>query len=70
MSEEKKPCPLCKKIVDWETNKNKPFCSERCKTLDLGNWATESYKIPGRRLDETEIELETKNNKNNGGTDE
>jgi endogenous inhibitor of DNA gyrase (YacG/DUF329 family) len=40
-------CPICKKEVvlgDPEF----PFCSERCRLIDLGNWATEKYVIPGR----------------------
>ena len=46
----KKPvvnCPYCGKIVVWDTsNPYRPFCSERCKLIDLGQWATESYRIP------------------------
>lgn len=39
-------CPLCRRETNWEDNPWKPFCSERCQTIDLGNWATESYKVP------------------------
>jgi endogenous inhibitor of DNA gyrase (YacG/DUF329 family) len=40
-------CPTCGKIVPWiETEEYKPFCSERCKLIDLGEWATGSYAIP------------------------
>jgi hypothetical protein len=42
------PCPICSKTVDLASvNKEPflPFCSERCKTIDLGNWATEKYVI-------------------------
>jgi len=28
-------------------NPHRPFCSERCRLLDLGNWATERYRLPG-----------------------
>jgi endogenous inhibitor of DNA gyrase (YacG/DUF329 family) len=38
------PCPICKKQVDLK-DPFMPFCSERCKTIDLGNWATEKYVI-------------------------
>ena len=38
------PCPICKKDVAL-TDPFLPFCSERCKTIDLGNWATEKYVI-------------------------
>jgi len=37
-------CPICKKEVAL-TNPFMPFCSERCKLLDLGNWASEKYVI-------------------------
>lgn len=40
-------CPNCKKPVEWSsTSLYKPFCSERCKLIDLGAWADESYSIP------------------------
>ena len=40
-------CPQCGKIVVWNTaNRYRPFCSERCKMIDLGQWAAESYRIP------------------------
>ena len=37
-------CPVCRAEVAWEGNPFRPFCSERCKTLDLGAWLTEAYK--------------------------
>ncbi|MBF0329699.1 MAG: DNA gyrase inhibitor YacG [Nitrospirae bacterium] len=52
-------CPHCKKKTTWEENPWKPFCSERCKLIDLGKWAMEEYKIPARD-DESEIEEENK----------
>ena len=40
-------CPRCGKGVPWsEESKWRPFCSERCKLIDLGAWASESYRIP------------------------
>jgi hypothetical protein len=40
-------CPRCGKSVLWdEDNRYRPFCSERCKLIDLGQWAAESYRIP------------------------
>jgi endogenous inhibitor of DNA gyrase (YacG/DUF329 family) len=39
------PCPICKKSVEWETNAFRPFCSERCRLTDLGNWAMDKYRI-------------------------
>ncbi len=38
-------CPVCKKRTTWEENPWKPFCSERCKLVDLGKWVTEEYRI-------------------------
>lgn len=40
-------CPQCGASVVWDVaNPFRPFCSERCKMIDLGAWATESYRIP------------------------
>ena len=40
-------CPICSHAVVWNVgNRWKPFCSERCKMIDLGQWATESYRVP------------------------
>lgn len=44
------PCPHCRKSAPWEGNPWRPFCSERCRVIDLGNWAAESYRIPGEPL--------------------
>ena len=41
-----KKCPLCKKPVEWQGNEFRPFCSERCKLIDLGAWASEAYAVP------------------------
>jgi len=39
-------CPICKKDVA-PGDPDFPFCSERCRIIDLGNWASEKYVIPG-----------------------
>ncbi len=39
------PCPRCKKPSLWQDNPARPFCSERCKLIDLGAWANEDYKL-------------------------
>ena len=40
-------CPTCGKSVTWTpANDWRPFCSERCKLIDLGAWATERYRVP------------------------
>ena len=38
-------CPICKKEVALDAPEF-PFCSERCRIIDLGNWASEKYVIP------------------------
>ena len=40
------PCPRCGIKTAWQDNKSKPFCSERCKLMDLGAWASEEYTLP------------------------
>ena len=39
------PCPRCGQASSWQANAFRPFCSERCKLIDLGAWANEDYKI-------------------------
>ena len=40
-------CPTCARKVEWtEASKFRPFCSLRCKQIDLGAWAEEKYVIP------------------------
>ena len=41
------PCPTCKASTTWEENPHRPFCSERCRLIDLGKWASEEYRVPG-----------------------
>ena len=41
------PCPQCGKAVEWTpASRYRPFCSERCKLIDLGAWASGTYRIP------------------------
>jgi uncharacterized protein len=44
-------CPTCRAEVTWENNPYRPFCSERCRLIDLGAWVQERYRIPGQELD-------------------
>ena len=40
-------CPQCGRNVVWDAaNRYRPFCSERCRLIDLGAWANENYRIP------------------------
>ena len=47
-------CPICKNTTTWEENPWRPFCSERCKLIDLGKWVSEEYKIPVKSEEEIE----------------
>ncbi|MGE5299593.1 MAG: DNA gyrase inhibitor YacG [Acidobacteriota bacterium] len=51
-------CPVCREWTTWEENPHKPFCSKRCKLIDLGAWASEEYRVPGKKEEE---EDETRN---------
>ena len=43
-------CPQCGKPAAWDrANRYRPFCSERCRIIDLGAWASENYRIPVAR---------------------
>lgn len=44
-------CPICKKEARWDENPFRPFCSERCRLIDLGKWASEEYRIAGEKKD-------------------
>jgi endogenous inhibitor of DNA gyrase (YacG/DUF329 family) len=44
------PCPICKKTVEVGSE-NSPFCSDRCRLIDLGKWASGDYKISSPILD-------------------
>ena len=48
-------CPICKKAIA-PGGKFEPFCSDRCRLVDLANWATEKYGIPADADPETETE--------------
>lgn len=43
-------CPICKKETYWKENPYRPFCSERCKLIDLASWIGGEYKIPGEKV--------------------
>ncbi len=49
---EKITCPICDKKNTWHSeNAFRPFCSDRCKLIDLGEWASETRKIPSDPVD-------------------
>lgn len=52
-------CPQCEKKFRYYASDFRPFCSERCKMIDLGHWFDESYKVPvknGHDLQEDELD--------------
>jgi endogenous inhibitor of DNA gyrase (YacG/DUF329 family) len=46
-------CPICHRKVE-PASQYAPFCSDRCREVDLGNWASEKYGIPGPAVPDTE----------------
>jgi uncharacterized protein len=51
----KHKCPICKAETDSEVNADFPFCSERCRDRDLGNWASEKYVVSEPVFDEEDL---------------
>lgn len=39
-------CPTCKREIDWAESQFRPFCSDRCRLIDLGAWLSEQRSIP------------------------
>ena len=51
----KHKCPICKAETDSEVHAEFPFCSERCRERDLGNWASEKYVVSEPIFTEEEV---------------
>ncbi|HEY0768309.1 MAG TPA: DNA gyrase inhibitor YacG [Steroidobacteraceae bacterium] len=49
MSPVRVKCPTCQREVDWQSAPFRPFCSERCRLIDLGAWLSEQHAIPGEQ---------------------
>jgi endogenous inhibitor of DNA gyrase (YacG/DUF329 family) len=47
MAVQRVKCPTCQREIDWSQSPFRPFCSERCKLIDLGAWLAEKHAIPG-----------------------
>lgn len=56
-------CPVCKNKTTWEENPWTPFCSERCKLIDLGKWFSEEYRIEGKETMSKEQNAESEEQK-------
>lgn len=55
----KTTCPTCQKPDTWSAeNTYRPFCSERCKLIDLGEWASEGHRIAGEPADKPQDDEE------------
>lgn len=52
-------CPVCERQFDPQASRAMPFCSDRCRQIDLGRWLGERYSVPvERNPDEDESEGE------------
>lgn len=51
-------CPRCGKEIEYEGNEFRPFCSERCKLIDFGAWASEEYNIPSETQSLSEQDID------------
>lgn len=49
MAVQRVKCPTCQREIDWSQSPFRPFCSERCRLIDLGAWLTEKHSIAGER---------------------
>jgi uncharacterized protein len=57
-------CPRCGTRRDWSGNPWRPFCSERCKLIDLGGWLSEQNAIPGEGVADVDADLPRKDRSN------
>ncbi len=51
-------CPRCRSLTEWEGNDSRPFCSEKCRLVDLGQWANEEYTIAGEKAPQHDRDAE------------
>lgn len=51
-------CPHCGKETEYNGNEFRPFCSERCKLLDFGDWADEKFALPAETMELTEEDID------------
>lgn len=49
-------CPICKKKFEYYSSEFRPFCSDRCRLIDLGQWLNESYTVPAQKITPEEAE--------------
>jgi endogenous inhibitor of DNA gyrase (YacG/DUF329 family) len=58
-----KKCPTCNRQVQWQDNPFRPFCSERCKLVDLSKWVNEEYRVPGKPVPAEPVEETEEDNR-------
>lgn len=51
----RRQCPHCDREVTWPETATYPFCSERCRLIDLGVWAAGDYRLPGEPSSENDL---------------
>jgi endogenous inhibitor of DNA gyrase (YacG/DUF329 family) len=59
-------CPVCGELVTLEETPTRPFCSPRCRQVDLGRWLDERYSLPVESDDEPESEDEDRGQEEGG----
>jgi uncharacterized protein len=64
----KRHCPICKRPTDSDRDADFPFCSERCRLLDLGAWAAEKYVVSEPIFSEDDDEFSDPTDKSNDTT--
>ena len=50
-------CPTCNKKTEFSGNEFRPFCSERCKLIDFGDWTDENFRLPAETSSLTESDI-------------
>lgn len=62
-------CPTCHREIDWADSPFRPFCSERCRLIDLGAWLSEQRAIPGGDAAARESDAQQDDSGADGGSD-
>lgn len=64
-----RPCPTCKKLTLLsKENPFRPFCSDRCRLIDLGEWASGNYAVPSQSVS-TDFDAEKEISQSNPSSD-
>lgn len=48
-------CPACRVKFNYFSSEFRPFCCEKCRLIDLGQWLDESYRVPAEKMTEDEL---------------